>query len=99
MITRIVAIALLVVAGDAWGDTFSATDKDGKITLTTEPCTQAGPWFLKWKAAKWLWQGKDYEACWAIQSSSNGSQRILIIDSGGDVSNIDPLVFKKDEGV
>lgn len=79
--------------------TFSSEDANGKITLVQAPCEKAGPWFGNWRAATWLYKGKHYDACWLAVQTSGGSQTILVIDSDGQVSNIDPQRFRPDEGI
>lgn len=94
----LVAVLLMVVWSTAYAQTMSATNEDGKLTLTKEPCKLAGPWFEKWKAAKWMYRGKPYDACWTVAGTRGGGQSILIIDSDGQVSQIDPRAFQTDVG-
>ena len=77
---------------------FTITNADGKITLTKDPCLLAGPWFKNWRAAKWMYRGKMYEACWSVAGTRGGGQSILVIDSDGQVSQIDPNAFAPDQG-
>ena len=77
----------------AWADTYSMVDQNGKLTLTNEPCKQ-GPWFKDWRAAKWVFQGKEYDACWIGQEDL-----IVVLDSVGVVTTHRPHRFRKDEAV
>lgn len=92
------ALVFVLFPLKAWSDTYSATNPEGKITLTKEPCN-LGPWFKDWKAAKWFYQGKDYEACWRVQATQDDRRQIVIIDSSGLISSVSPGAFRKDEGV
>jgi len=81
-----------------FAETFSATNQNGKITRTAEPC-QLGGWFKEWRSAKWFYQGKDYEACWTVQKNSEGGPLIVLVDSSGVVSSVPPAAFRKDDGI
>lgn len=76
-----------------FAESLSREDANGKLTLLDEPC-KLGGWFDKWKAAKWFFKGKDYEACWSFQS-----QVVVILDSDGTISVAPPQTFKPDVGV
>jgi hypothetical protein len=76
--------------------TFSSVDENGRLTLTEAACEKAGPWFAKWRAATWLYQGKHYDACWTMARASTGAEIVLVIDSDGQVSNIDARHFRRD---
>ena len=80
--------------------TFSVTSPEGKLTLTSEPCTQH-PWMKNWQVARWQWRGKEYEACWKLQKSGPGpdDKLVAVIDSDGDVPSFDPRQFTKDEAI
>lgn len=78
--------------------TVSATDPNGKLTLYKTPCSMGG-WFEKWKSAHWMYKGKPYEACWAVQPTRQGGQMVIVIDSSGVVTPIDPRAFSEDQGV
>ena len=98
----ILILAIFLGAGivtAAWpAETFSATDENGKLTLSNTPCT-LGNWFKEWKAAHWLYKGKSYEACWRLQKTMDGRDRIVIIDSAGMVTPVDPRAFAPDEAI
>jgi hypothetical protein len=92
-------IALALVSVPLYAQTFSATNEDGKLTLSKDACKLAGPWFEKWKAARWMYKGKHYDACWTVVGTRGGGQSIMVIDSDGQVSQIDARAFKPDEAV
>lgn len=95
------AIVLLIVCWPSLllaEPTFSATNEDGKLTLTYEPCNQH-PWLMEWFAAHWSFRGKDYEACWTVQPTLNGGKRVVVLDSDGVMTPLPPEIFKKDEAV
>lgn len=98
-VTIMLGVALAAATWSAGAQSFSATDEDGKLTLTKEPCTAAGPWFTKWRAARWMFRGKPYDACWTVAKSASGAQMIVIIDSDGQVSNMSPNRFAPETGV
>lgn len=98
LLAAALALVFVLFPLKAWSDTYSLTDMNGKITLTTEPC-KLGGWFAKWKAATWLFRGEPYEACWIVQPTAEGALQIVIIDSSGIVSSHSPGAFRKDEGV
>jgi len=91
-------IVLALLPAALLAQSMSATNADGKITLTKDPCLLAGPWFKNWRAAKWMYRGKMYEACWSVAGTRGGGQSILVIDSDGQVSQIDPNAFAPDQG-
>ena len=76
-----------------FSESLSREDANGKLTLLDEPC-KLGGWFEKWRAAKWFYKGKDYEACWSFQS-----EVVIILDSDGTISVAPPQTFKPDVGV
>lgn len=86
-------IACLYVLAPASAETYSRTDPSGKLTLTKEPC-KLGGWFAKWRAARWTYQGKPYDACWNEQDGF-----VVIVDSAGIVSVAPPQHFRKDDSI
>jgi hypothetical protein len=92
-------VALAAATWQVSAQSFSSTDEDGKLTITKEPCTAAGPWFAKWRAATWVYRGKHYDACWSVVRTTAGGQTIVVIDSDGQVSNINPARFAPESGV
>ena len=77
--------------------TYSVTSEHGKLTLTAEPCT-AHAWLKGWQLARWSWRGKDYEACWRMQS--DGRQKLVVVlDSAGEVTTFYPAQFTRDEQI
>ena len=79
-------------------DTYSATDMNGTLTLAMKPCPLGG-WFKDWKAAKWIFRGEFYDACWRVQPTQDEKPQIVVIDSSGVMSSHSPRAFHKDEGV
>lgn len=103
LLVLIIAISFGAAALVAWSsgwaaDTMSASDQNGKITLSLEPCA-ASPWLAEWKTASWLYKGKVYAACWRVQKTTSGADTVIVLDSDGMVTPIDPRQFKRDEGV
>lgn len=93
------ALALAMLLAPLYAaDTYSASDENGKLTLTKEPCAQH-PWLKEWKLARWFFQGKPYEACWNVQPTRTGGQMVVVIDSAGVVTPLPPQIFRMDEGV
>lgn len=90
---------LYAVGSFAEGGTFSSVDEDGKLTITQDPCEKAGPWFAKWRAAQWMWRGKNYDACWSVAQTRDGGRVIVVIDSDGQISNIEPRRFRPEDGI
>lgn len=68
-----------------------------KITLFKEPC-QLGEWFKGWKRALYWWNGALVEACWRAQITPTGTS-IYTVDAQGEIGDLPPQVFRKDEGV
>lgn len=96
---RVLVLAALLVttvyATGAYATTFSLkADNGDQITLMESPCTHS-PWFKDWQAARFIYRGKTYEACWRLV----GGDTVLVFDSGGDISPVPMGAFRKDEGV
>ena len=93
----VLIIFLLCPAAWAGEPTYSVTSEHGKLTLTAEPC-KAHEWLKGWQLARWTWQGKDYSACWRIQS--DGRQKfVVVVDSAGDVTTFYPAQFVEDKAI
>lgn len=93
----LVLLAVLVTtvyATGAYADTYSVKAQNGdSITLMDTPCTQ-GEWFKLWKAARFVYQGRSFEACWRVEDTM-----VLVLDAEGDLSSVPMQAFSKDEGV
>ncbi|MDP2621999.1 MAG: hypothetical protein U0990_04035 [Candidatus Nanopelagicales bacterium] len=97
-----VAFFCLIVLGARYAyaeETYSAADQNGKLTIMLVTPCPLGPWFKDWKAAKWIFRGQFYDACWRVQPTSDGRPQIVVIDSSGVMSSQSPGAFRKDEGV
>ena len=82
---------MLLFAAALQADVYSFADQQGsKVRLFDEPCPQTTGW-LKLKKAKVHWQGRDYEACWAIVKTF-----VLIFDESGDVAAVPVQAFTKE---
>lgn len=99
-IPRWLVLLVFLFTPVAWAEdlpTFSVTGPDGKLTLTAEPC-KAHAWLKGWQEAKWYWRGKDYAACWRMQS--DGHQKLVVVlDAAGDVTTFYPAQFVQDHGI
>lgn len=97
---RAFIVAILCSASTVFAqDKFSVEDQNGKLTITKAPCTKAGPWFAKWRAATWVYKGKFYDACWSGVRTPDGGQMVVVIDSDGQVSNMHPSRFSPEQGI
>jgi hypothetical protein len=75
--------------------TYSASNPDGRLTLTSEPCL-VHPWLNGWQVARWMWKGKPYEACWRLQNDGGDKKLVVVLDSNGEVVTVDPRQFTRD---
>lgn len=86
------AALVLLIPGQANAETYSVTEGGDKLTLTMTPCEH--PWLKDWKVAKWVYQGKVYDACWKLMGDM-----VMTIDSAGELGQVPKFVFKKDVAV
>ena len=85
---------LLYAAALFASNIYVAADQAGNvIRLYDEPCEMSTGW-LKLKKATFLYQGKDYKACWII-----GGSTVLVIDDNGDVTGVPINQFRKQETI
>ena len=81
---------LLLLPSLCLADSLIARDSTGNIiTITDAPCQHE--WLKDWKAAEFLYQGKVYKACWTVKGD-----RVVILDSGGDISAVPIGMFGKE---
>lgn len=87
-------LLLLLYASQANAETYEFKDQAGnRIVLYSDPCPEGG-FLTGWKKATFLYQGKDYKACW---SSVGGV--VAVLDSLGELSAIPAQAFRKMSGV
>lgn len=69
------------------------------LTLQGEACPLKG-WFTKWRLARWIWRGDQYEACWRLMlGATPHDAMIYTVDSNGDIGRIPAVYFSEDQGV
>lgn len=87
------AILAVMYSGDVHSETYSAVDRAGnRATLYEEPCASGLEWLKQWKRATLMYHGQQYEAFWRVVGGY-----VVLLDSAGDLSPIQPEAFKKDE--
>ena len=97
LIVLLIWLATLPATLMAGEPTYSVSSEHGKLTLTDEPCT-AHAWLKGWQIARWSWRGKDYQACWRVQS--DGRQKLVVVlDAAGEVTTFYPAQFTQDEHI
>lgn len=87
-------LIVLLYATQANADAYEFKDQAGnRIVLYPDACPEGG-FLAGWKRATFLFQGKDYKACW---SSAGGV--VAVLDSLGELSAIPVQAFRKMSGV
>ena len=95
-------LALLAVFGIAFAggtDVLIARMGSNQVTITLDACTTKAGAFAdmpedlrsEFMAAKILWDGKNYAACWKALDAAT----VYLVDETGDAGAIPASVFKK----
>lgn len=94
---RYVLLAVLLLfnaSAKADNSKMVARDQAGNsVTLQSEKCV-AAPWLVDWMTAVFIYQGKQYAACWKIQAGT-----VVILDSGGDVTSLPMDAFRPEQTI
>ena len=83
-------LSVLLLALPVHAYTLTARDSTGNyIVITDKACKLE--WLKDWKEASFFYQGKSYEACWEIKGD-----KVVILDSGGDLTVVPVQMFAKE---